>query len=587
MRHLRAYWYVLGSQRPQLLRMVALFFLVSMVDVVAVSLVGPYIAAVLEPERLAHYPHARAMLEKAGVFLNVAPLSVLGLSLIVIFCIKGFAAFLVHRRILGFAFNFRALLIERLMDAYLSMPFSFYLSRGTAPLIQAVTHHTKILTDELLIPSLRFVSDSIVLCLVGAFLFWVSPGAMAALVFVSGVAFISYLKLMRPQVRAAGQIVSMAHQSIISGVSQGISGIKEIRVLGAERSFVDDVRRSALQNKGAETSYNAMLMLPRYLMETVVVLFILGMTLQAIHSGRDPAELVSVVAMFAAAGLRALPAMTQVSASLASMNYSVFALHAVSEDLRLIDANARAYRGDERDLAGIEHQQFSRIVVEQLSFTYSGSTHAALDGVDLQIAQGTTIGFIGESGSGKTTLIDLLVGLLCPSLGSIAIDGVDLQRYGVPRWMRRIAYIPQAPFIAEDTLARNIALGVGVAAVDESRLMRCIGMARLGDVVQHLPQGVHTVLGGHGSRLSGGERQRVALARALYQERDVLVFDEATSALDSDTEREIVRTIEGLRGSKTIIVIAHRLSTVQGCDVVHRMHRGKITASGTLAELTA
>jgi ABC-type multidrug transport system fused ATPase/permease subunit len=410
---------------------------------------------------------------------------------------------------------------------------------------------------------------------------------MAALTFVSGLAVISYLRLMRPRVRAAGQIVSFAHQSIISGVSQGIAGIKEIRVLGAERSFVEDVRRSALQNKGAETAYNSMLMLPRYLMETVVVLFILGMTLQAIHSGRDPADLVSVVAMFAAAGLRALPAMTQVSASLASMNYSVFALHAVADDLRLIDGTSRAASVAASDSVAVEHSQFRRIVVDQVSFTYSGSTHAALDGVDLQIVQGTTIGFIGESGSGKTTLIDLLVGLLRPSLGGITIDGIDLEKYGVPRWMRRIAYIPQAPFIAEDTLARNIALGVGAGAVDEERLLKCVEMARLGAVVQHLPLGVHTVLGGHGSRLSGGERQRVALARALYQDRDVLVFDEATSALDSDTEREIVRTIDGLRGSKTIIVIAHRLSTVQGCDIVHRLHHGKIAASGTLDELTA
>jgi ABC-type multidrug transport system fused ATPase/permease subunit len=511
--------------------------------------------------------------------------------LVVVFCVKGLVAFMIHRRILRFAFDFRARLIERLMETYLSMPFSFYLLRGSNSMVQSVTHHTKILTDEMLIPSLRFASDLFVLVLVSAFLLWVSPWAMATLALVFGLAFAAYLTLMRPRVRAAGKVVSEAHQNMSSGVSHGINGIKEIRVLGAERTYLEDVTRAATRNKGAETAYNSMLIVPRYLMETVVVIFILGLTLQAISSGRDTAEMISVVAMFAAAGLRALPAMTQVSASIAMMNYSVHALHAVDSDLRLTDGLPQSTGAVLTDRASAVEQpmmrqpHFSRITTEQLSFTYEGAAHTAVDGVDLQIVEGTTVGFIGESGSGKTTLIDLLVGLLRPSQGRIAIDGVDIGCYGVAHWMRRIAYIPQSPFIAEDTLARNVALGVGEGSIDEARLSRCIEMARLSDVVDRLPTGLQTVLGGHGSRLSGGERQRVALARALYQDRDVLVFDEATSALDSKTEREIVATIDGLRGSKTIIVIAHRLSTVQGCDIVHRMSRGRITGSGTLDQL--
>jgi ABC-type multidrug transport system fused ATPase/permease subunit len=383
-------------------------------------------------------------------------------------------------------------------------------------------------------------------------------------------------------------VVSIAHERIIAGVTQGMQGIKEIRVLGAEGAFLEDVRRSARENSVAETTFNSLLVMPRYLMETVVLFFILGMTLVAITFGGNPTELFSVLAMFAAAGLRALPAMAQVSAALASMNYAVFALHEVDDDLKAldetppIDRKAISDAGESTEL-GI----FQRVTLEGLSFSYAGATHPAIDSVDLEIRKGTTVGFIGESGSGKTTLIDLLVGLHRPSSGLIKIDGVDLERYGVAHWMRRIAYIPQTPFIGEDTFARNVALGIGQNAIDEARLRRCIEMARLTGVVERLPQGLNTVLIGHGGRLSGGERQRLAVARALYRDRDVLVFDEATSALDAETEREIVQTIESMHGSKTIVIIAHRLSTLRGCDIVHRLSRGKISMSGTLNELTA
>jgi ABC-type multidrug transport system fused ATPase/permease subunit len=579
MNHLFAYWRVLGESRNELLSMVALFLVVSVMDVIGISMIGPYVAAVLEPQRLERYPGAFAALQRFGAWFGLQPLVALGLSLIILFVVKALFAYRIHRHILRFAFEFRALLIERLMGAYLAMPFAFFLERSSASLVQSVTNNTKVLTDDMLIPSLRFAADLMVLSFIAAFLLWVDPFATLVLGGCLAATFFVFIRAVRPRVRAAGKAVAEAHEGIISGVTQGIQGIKEIKVLGAEPAFLSNVRHAAKQNTVAQTTFNATLVMPRYLMETVVVVFILGLTLFALGGGRTPAELFGLLAMFAAAGLRALPAMSQMSSSLTSMNYSVYALHAVDEDLRSV-----------RELGSLEAKDnpdrqvafgFERLAARGLSYMYAGSNVAAVDGIDLEIQRGTTVGLVGESGSGKTTLVDLLVGLHPPTSGCLSIDGRALTELEVKRWMSRIAYIPQTPFVADATVAQNIAFGSGARSIDPARLARCITDAHLDEVVRGLPDGVDTKLGGFGSRLSGGERQRIALARALYQDRDVLVFDEATSALDHDTEREVIATIDALRGRKTMIVIAHRMSTVRGCDVVHKMSRGRIVASGT------
>jgi ATP-binding cassette subfamily C protein len=257
------------------------------------------------------------------------------------------------------------------------------------------------------------------------------------------------------------------------------------------------------------------------------------------------------------------------------------AVERVSELLVQFEA-ARQPDGEPAQPMRFERQ----IDLEAVSFRYDGTSAPVLEDVSLTIRRGESIGVVGPTGAGKSTLIDVVLGLLAPTSGRITVDGVDIA--GAPRaWQRLIGYVPQAAFLFDDTIARNVALGVATADIDPTRLAEALRMAQLSDFVASLPDGVATQIGERGIRLSGGQRQRVAIARAIYRQPEVLVFDEATAALDNQTERELSRAIEALRGQKTIILIAHRLTTVQSCDALVFLRAGRVEAIGPYDQLVA
>jgi ATP-binding cassette, subfamily B, bacterial PglK len=401
--------------------------------------------------------------------------------------------------------------------------------------------------------------------------------------------FAVYARIVRPRTRSAGEQVALANERIIRGVSQIVGGIKDIRILGVQGYFRKYIDAAVDANTLAQTRFNSFLVLPRYLMETVVVIFILALTIATLAHGEAPADLVAMLAMFAAAGLRALPALSQVSSSVASMHYSSFALDSLYADLKLLERtralDARPPAVPASVPAAPARATFGEIRLRDVTFTYPHARSPALVDLNLVIRQGSSVGLIGESGAGKTTLVDVLLGLHRVDSGQVLMDGVDLDEAGWERWTSQVAYIPQTAFLSDDTLRRNIALGVEDHLIDAQRLLQAVRLAQLSNCVARLPEELDTMLGERGARLSGGERQRIAVARAFYHNRDVLVFDEATSALDTDTEQEIVRAIETLKGLKTVIVIAHRLSTVRSCEVVHRLHAGRLIESGRLGDV--
>jgi ATP-binding cassette, subfamily B, bacterial PglK len=574
--------YVLRGHRGQLLAMIALFVVLSAMDVLGIGLVGPFVAAVVEPARLTKLTTLTHWLDYIAVPLQVDVRMALGILLLGIFAVKAVFAYLIHRRVLAFAFSVRAVLIKRLVRAYIGMPYQFFLSRNSAGLVQSVVNDTKVMTDDLLIPVMRSVSDSLVLVLIAVFLFIVDARTMAAFAGLVAVAIWVYSRIVRPRTRSAGQQVAVANEGIIRGVNQLAAGLKEIRVLGVEAPFVDAVGQAADANTAAQLRFNAFLVMPRYLMESVVVMFVIALALVTIAAGQAATDLLSTLAMFAVAGLRALPAMTQISSSLASMNYSAHALESLYVALRTVSSGADAPL---HAPALAPHDDFQQLRFEDVRFSYPGARAPALDGISLEIRRGDSIGLVGESGSGKTTLVDLLLGLHVPQEGRILLNGSDVTRSGLDALRERVAYIPQTVFVIDDTLRRNIALGIADGDIEPARLAEAMRLAQLDALVGRLPQGLDTVLGERGGRLSGGERQRIALARAFYHNREILIFDEATSALDNETEREVIAAIESLRGTRTMVVIAHRRAPVSRCDVVVRLAGGRAVAVGSPADV--
>lgn len=553
----------------------------SILELLGIGLIGPFVGAVVNPGLLDRIAPLNSLMNYLGVMGERDQIIVLGSVLLLIFIIKGVVAYGITRHIYAFTFYFRANLVEKLMKAYLNMPYQFYLERNSAAIVNSVIAHTKTMTDDMLLPSLKLCSDAIVLIAIGLFLFWVDPLAMLVLLVALGGTSAFYFRFVKPGVKAAGQEVAVQNEGLIRGVNQGIGGIKEIRILAAERHFLEHVSLSAKLCADSQKKFYTLIAIPRFLIETVFVIFVVLFALFTLYTGKSGDAMVATLAMFGVAGIRVLPAVVNISSALASMSYSGFALSELYRDLQYVErqsagSGVAAFSSQSEDPIAA----FRQLELDNISYAYPGAGRQAIDGISLAITHGQSIGLIGASGAGKTTLVDILLGLHQFDSGKLTVNGTDITEYGWSNWLQQVAYIPQNVFLADETLEKNIAFGISEESIDSTKVIEALAAAQLSQLVERLPDGVHTMVGERGIRLSGGERQRVALARAFYHNRNVFIFDEATSALDAETERQVIEVIESLHGQKTLIVIAHRLTTVKSCDVIFRLKEGRIIDSG-------
>jgi ABC-type multidrug transport system fused ATPase/permease subunit len=353
-------------------------------------------------------------------------------------------------------------------------------------------------------------------------------------------------------------------------------------VLGREQEFLDRVQEASLSIEKNSTRSGAMNHLPRLFIEPLMVLFVVGLTWVTIAMGSQAENVFVTLGIFGLAALRLMPAATQISNSLVSLRGAHFAVDQMHSDLMLADEISReasmlqAQKGREMTAP----VQFSTIEFKDVTFRYQGAIATALKDINMTLRRGQSIGIIGRSGAGKTTLVDLLLGLLTPSEGQICIDGVPIAS-SLAEWRQRTAYIPQEIFIMDESIRRNVALGIPEDQISDEKVGQVLREVQLDELLAELPQGTATVVGERGVRLSGGQRQRIAIARALYHDREVIIMDEATAALDNETEEEIIKAIDTVKGKKTLVIIAHRLTTLRHCDVVYRFEKGRLMESGS------
>lgn len=583
---LEKYFYVLKNKRRQLILMAGLFLVSSTLELLGLGLIGPFVGAVVTPGLLERFGLLSSTLNYLGINGERDRIIALGSILLLIFIIKGVVAYGITRHIYAFTFYFRANLVERLMKAYLNMPYQFYLERNSAAIVNSVIAHTKTMTDDMLLPSLRLCSDAIVLIAIGLFLFWVNPLAMLILLVALGGTSAFYFGFVKPSVKAAGEETAEQSEKLLRGVNQGIGGIKEIRILAAEQHFLEYVSHSANLCAASQKKFYSLLAMPRSLIETVFVIFVVLFAIFTLYTGNGGDVMVATLAMFGVAGIRVLPAVVNISSALASMSYSGFALSELYRDLRYVErqsaeSGAEAFSSHSADPVAV----FRQLELGNIHYTYPGAGRQTIDGISLVITHGQSIGLIGASGAGKTTLVDILLGLHQFDSGKFSVNGINISEYGWNNWLQQVAYIPQNVFLADETLEKNIAFGISEDRIDTAKIVEALAAAQLTTLVERLPDGVRTIVGERGIRLSGGERQRVALARAFYHNRNVFIFDEATSALDAETERQVIEVIESLHGQKTLIVIAHRLTTVRSCDTIYKLKDGRIIDSGRFEEV--
>ena len=477
------------------------------------------------------------------------------------------------------AFNAGAQLANRLVAGYLAWPYAAHLRRNSSELIRNGHQATQEMVTGVILPTIHMFAQSIAVVGMLAVLAAFAPAATGLAVLILGGAAILLLFLVQPRLKRLGELSHRMSRETLGHLQEALQGVRELKLLGRERFFSKRYAHSRIAFARARYLRATVGALPTVVMEVSLIAFILLLFVVATLSDDSPEGIFSILGLFAYAGMRLRPSLQQIIGGFNSLRYSSAPLADIHADLSTIE-DLNAPPDDPSERLAFE----KNIAFDHITFRYEGADVDALTEVSLQIRKGEQIGVCGPTGGGKSTLIDLLTGLLEPTAGRITVDGVDISGFERP-WQRLLGVVPQSIFLIDGTLRENVALGYDRAHVQADALQEALDLAQLAEMVDALPDGLDTTVGERGVRLSGGQRQRVAIARALYRRPDVIVLDEGTSALDNATEAELLSALERLRGNKTTIMIAHRLSTVKTCDNVFFVADGRITGEGTFSYL--
>lgn len=555
--------------------------LAAALEVAGIGLLFPFVALLQDPALVGGNRFLSSLYWAGDFSSNRAFGLAMGGLLIAVFLVKGAATILINNAQLRFVYFKHQELGRKVLASYLGRPYSYFLNANTSTLIGNLTTSISQVTNGVLQSALALISEVAVLAgLVVILMALGSSAAVLALVFY-GALCLAFVKLIKSRVARYAKQNDERWKAMIRTVNESLSGVKEIQVLGREAYFVEAYSREAVHFGDAIRKYTVLSQVPRVVLETSAVVGMVVLASFALLSRSLERELLPVLALFAVATVRLVPSANRILQSWHGIKFYQPAVAIIAEALR--EGTRLSGEGD-RGEKELKLQSALNIRVDR--FSYGASGEFSLRDIDISVLRGTSVAFIGRSGSGKTTLVDIVLSLLPGFEGEVSVDGQDV-RGNERSWRKAIGYIPQVIFLADDTIARNVAFGVPDAELSAHRVRAAVSLAGLDSVVRALPDGLDTIVGDRGIRLSGGERQRIGIARALYHDPDVLILDEATSALDNETEGRIVDSILGLTPAKTILVIAHRLSTVKRCDRVYLLSGGKIVDEGPFEDLAA
>lgn len=495
-------------------------------------------------------------------------------ALIALFVLKN--VFLLFQNIIQYRFVYtnQFKTSERMMISYMKRPYEYFLSADTAVVQRSITSDVNNMF-ALILSILQLLSEVIIFgCIIVVTLFLEPVMTMVLAVLLIATIYL-IKKGLKPVMEKAGQENRDYYSGLFKWIQQSVTGIKEIKIANRETYFVDEYIKCGQGYVNAVQKYSISSSTPRLLIETVCIAGMLGYMIIMIAGGNDIQGMVPLLGAFGFAAVRLMPSANRINNHLTSISYFKPFMMDVSDNLQdeISDEKVRmdSLKKPEEKLAIKE-----KVELKGITYAYPNTDVLIFDHADMEIPLGSAVGIVGTSGAGKSTVVDILLGLLQLKEGQILADGIDvLEKDNYRKWLNNIGYIPQSIFMLDDTIRKNVAFGIPDDKIDEKRLWEVLKEAQLDEFVKGLPEGLDTGIGERGIRLSGGQRQRIGIARALYDDPEVLVLDEATSALDNDTEAAIMDSINSLHGRKTLVIIAHRLNTIEQCEMIYRIEGGK------------
>jgi|SRR3989344_1135211 len=555
------------AERRSVMLLLLLMFIGMVLEMIGIGLVIPAISLLTHSDYASQYTALLPILDALGNPSREVLVIVGTFGLVTIYLIKNaFLAFLAWRQA-RFAFGVQAQLSQHLFSVYLRQPYTFHLQRNSAQLIRNVINEVGIFTSNIL-AGLTLITELLVLLGLCTLLFFVEPLGTLIVASVLGLAASGFHYFTRGRIARWGEARQLHEGLRIQHLQQGLGGAKDVKLLGRETEFLDKYHvHNALTARVMQLQVTLQ-QLPRLWLELLAVIGLAILVLSMLAQGRALEAVLPALGLFAAAAFRLMPSVNRVLNSVQTLRYGLPVVDILHAEFQLATP---AFAGK------VVHQPpfHSILELDKVYYTYPDAGEPALKDITLTIRRGESVGFVGASGAGKSTLVDILLGLLSPNTGSVKVDGNNIQK-DIRGWQNQIGYVPQSIYLTDDTLRRNVAFGLPNEQIDDAAIKRAIRAAQLEEFFATLPDGLETFIGERGIRLSGGQRQRIGIARALYHDPAVLVLDEATSALDSVTERGVIQAVSALHGSKTILVVAHRQSTVEHCDRLYRLRNGTV-----------
>lgn len=554
-------------------------------EVVGVASIVPFMAVVMDPGSLNRYGILRDLTIYLGGDTDRDRLVILGILTGGMILASNLANAIALWTQLGFVARTRCRLSQLLFDAYLSQPYSFHVDRDAPSLLSVIYADTEAV-NGLVSSVLQVIARALIIVALLAVLIAQNPVvAIWTLVVLGGGYGLIYAAVRKKQGQI-GMEWTDAQRDRQRAAHEGLGGIKELLVLGREaeasRRFSEATDR--ISQAGARSEWTRAI--PRYLLEPIAFGGILAVTLAMLLSGSaSSAQVIPTLALYAFVGYRLLPALQTIFSNAVLIKYSTPSLRNLHRDWLSTDAvRTRVFPTPEANPSRIQ-KGAPLLTLRSIDFRYDGASRRALDGISIDIRHGESIGLVGRSGSGKTTLADLMLGLYEPQAGSIVANGEALNENNLRQWRGRVGYVPQSVYLANASISENIAFGLTPEHINMDAVREASRLAQASSFIDALPEGLGTIVGERGVKLSGGQRQRLGIARALYHTPDLLIFDEATSALDGMTEEAVMEAIHALSGSRTVVLIAHRLSTVRACDRIVLLETGRVVSSGSYDQL--